>query len=97
MNELNELKNTNEIQNKNENRETDFIEKTTQTTLQQSSKANSLDSNSLRKAMEQLQVQFTRKMSQIAELNDEKQRLEHIVMQLQSETETIGWYNFFPL
>lgn len=31
-------------------------------------------------------------MTQVADLTEEKQRLEHLVMQLQSETETIGEY-----
>ena len=43
-------------------------------------------------AMEKLQERFTRTMSEIADLNDEKQRLEHLVMQLQGETETVGEY-----
>ena len=29
-------------------------------------------------------------MKEVADLTDEKQRLEHLVMQLQGETETIG-------
>lgn len=41
-------------------------------------------------AMEKLQERFTRTMSEVAELTDEKQRLEHLVLQLQGETETIG-------
>lgn len=43
-------------------------------------------------AMEKLQERFKRTMLEVAELSDEKQRLEHLVMQLQSETETIGEY-----
>lgn len=43
-------------------------------------------------AMKQLEVKFTRTMKDIADLEDEKQRLEHLVMQLQDETETIGEY-----
>lgn len=41
-------------------------------------------------AMEKLQERFTRTMAEVAELSDEKQRLEHLVLQLQGETETIG-------
>lgn len=41
-------------------------------------------------AMEKLQERFTRTMAEVAELTDEKQRLEHLVLQLQGETETIG-------
>ncbi|XP_067626579.1 golgin subfamily A member 2 [Eurosta solidaginis] len=43
-------------------------------------------------AVEKLEQRFTRLMSQVADLTDEKQRLEHIVLQLQGETETIGEY-----
>ncbi|XP_018787777.1 PREDICTED: golgin subfamily A member 2 [Bactrocera latifrons] len=43
-------------------------------------------------AVERLEQRFTRLMSQVADLTDEKQRLEHLVLQLQSETETIGEY-----
>lgn len=43
-------------------------------------------------AMEKLQERFRRTMLEVAELTDEKQRLEHLVLQLQGETETIGEY-----
>lgn len=43
-------------------------------------------------AMDKLQDRFRRTMNEIADLTEEKQRLEHLVMQLQSETETIGEY-----
>uniref|UniRef100_A0A182Y707 Golgin subfamily A conserved domain-containing protein n=1 Tax=Anopheles stephensi TaxID=30069 RepID=A0A182Y707_ANOST len=43
-------------------------------------------------AMEKLQQRFKRTMLEVAELTEEKQRLEHLVMQLQGETETIGEY-----
>lgn len=43
-------------------------------------------------AMDKLQDRFKRTMTEIADLTEEKQRLEHLVMQLQSETETIGEY-----
>ncbi|XP_053963314.1 golgin subfamily A member 2 [Anastrepha ludens] len=43
-------------------------------------------------AVEKLEQRFTRLMSQVADLTDEKQRLEHLVLQLQGETETIGEY-----
>ncbi|KAF4526803.1 hypothetical protein B566_EDAN016630 [Ephemera danica] len=39
-----------------------------------------------------LQERFTDTMHRLAEISDEKQRLEHLVMQLQGETETIGEY-----
>lgn len=41
-------------------------------------------------AMDKLQERFSRTMAEVAELTDEKQRLEHLVLQLQGETETIG-------
>lgn len=53
----------------------------------------SLDSNtrdSMKVAMEKLEERFTRTMKEVAVLSDEKQRLEHLVLQLQGETETIG-------
>lgn len=43
-------------------------------------------------AMDKLQDRFRRTMNEIADLTEEKQRLEHLVMQLQSETETVGEY-----
>lgn len=43
-------------------------------------------------AMEKLQERFTRTMTDIADLTEEKNRLEHVCTQLQSETETIGEY-----
>ncbi|XP_065163848.1 golgin subfamily A member 2-like isoform X2 [Atheta coriaria] len=43
-------------------------------------------------AMRQLENKFMRTMQEIANLQDEKQMLEHIVLQLQGETETIGEY-----
>lgn len=43
-------------------------------------------------AMDKLQARFKRTMNEIADLTEEKQRLEHLVLQLQSETETIGEY-----
>lgn len=43
-------------------------------------------------AMEKLQDRFRRTMDEIADLTEEKQKLEHLVLQLQGETETIGEY-----
>ncbi|CAG9862677.1 unnamed protein product [Phyllotreta striolata] len=43
-------------------------------------------------AMERLEEKVKRTMQEIADLTDEKQRLEHLVLQLQGETETIGEY-----
>lgn len=44
-------------------------------------------------AVRKLEERFKDTMERVAELSDEKQRLEHLVLQLQSETETIGQYN----
>lgn len=43
-------------------------------------------------AMQKLEQRFTKLMSEVADLTDDKQRLEHLVLQLQGETETIGEY-----
>ncbi|XP_023020253.2 Golgi matrix protein 130 kD isoform X1 [Leptinotarsa decemlineata] len=43
-------------------------------------------------AMRHLEEKVKHTMQKIADLTDEKQRLEHLVLQLQSETETIGEY-----
>lgn len=40
--------------------------------------------------LKKLEAKFKNTMEQVAELTDEKQRLEHLVLQLQGETETIG-------
>lgn len=43
-------------------------------------------------AMKRLEEKFTKTMENVANLEDEKQSLEHLVLQLQGETETIGEY-----
>lgn len=40
--------------------------------------------------IKKLEKRFTETMEKVAELTDEKQKLEHLVLQLQGETETIG-------
>lgn len=50
---------------------------------------NGLDKES---AMKHLEEKFKKTMQEIADLTEEKQRLEHLVLQLQGETETIGEY-----
>lgn len=40
--------------------------------------------------MKKLETRFKETMEKVAELTDDKQRLEHLVLQLQGETETIG-------
>ncbi|XP_076638697.1 golgin subfamily A member 2 [Colletes latitarsis] len=42
--------------------------------------------------MKLLEQRFKETMERVAELTEEKQKLEHLVLQLQSETETIGEY-----
>lgn len=42
-----------------------------------------------------LEKKFKEAMEKVAELTDEKQRLEHLVLQLQGETETIGKLYYF--
>ncbi len=42
-----------------------------------------------------LEEKFKRVMQQNADLNDKNQQLEHIVVQLQCETETIGNWDYF--
>lgn len=37
-----------------------------------------------------LESRFNRSMKEVADLSDEKQQLEHVVQQLQLETESIG-------
>ncbi|XP_045134114.1 golgin subfamily A member 2-like isoform X2 [Portunus trituberculatus] len=46
----------------------------------------------LQEAHSVLESRFTRSMKEVAELSDEKQQLEHVVAQLQLETESIGDY-----
>ncbi|XP_076234729.1 golgin subfamily A member 2 [Calliopsis andreniformis] len=43
-------------------------------------------------SVKQLEQRFKQTMERVAELTEEKQKLEHLVLQLQSETETIGEY-----
>lgn len=49
-------------------------------------------SDVLSEPMKQLEQRFKQTMERVAELTEEKQKLEHLVLQLQSETETIGEY-----
>ncbi|GBP64106.1 Golgin subfamily A member 2, partial [Eumeta japonica] len=53
---------------------------------------NELTMLSIEDAMLKLQERFLNKMKEVADLSDEKQKLEHIVMQLQNETDTICEY-----
>lgn len=53
---------------------------------------HSVDAIDKESAMKHLEQKFLKTMQDIANLTEEKQRLEHLVLQLQSETETIGEY-----
>lgn len=41
-------------------------------------------------AWTELEAHFTRAMQQIADLAEEKERLQHVVLQLETENDTIG-------
>lgn len=41
--------------------------------------------------LQQMEQKLKKTMNEIAKLDEEKEKLEHLVMQLQGETETIGW------
>lgn len=66
----------------------DDIAATQSSLLLSENKNISDDSGSITK----LEKRFKETMEQVAELTDEKQKLEHLVLQLQGETETIGEY-----
>ncbi|KAI0218823.1 hypothetical protein LSAT2_029545 [Lamellibrachia satsuma] len=53
---------------------------------------NKAQFEALQHAMKQLELKYTKVMREQAELSDSREQLEHIVMQLQGETETIGEY-----
>eukprot|EP00118_Oscarella_pearsei_P008924 m.48530 g.48530 ORF g.48530 m.48530 type:complete len:874 (+) comp33886_c0_seq1:30-2651(+) len=53
---------------------------------------SSMNVQQLQMSFDQLQQQFVRVMREKAELSDEVQKMEHIIMQLEGETETIGEY-----
>lgn len=56
------------------------------------SHSTTTDSSDFSEHTKKLEQRFKETMEKLAELTDEKQRLEHLVLQLQSETETIGEY-----
>jgi len=56
----------------------------------QSSTTNVDEIPNIPEAFKRLESRFKETMEKVAELTDEKQRLEHLVLQLQGETETIG-------
>ncbi len=46
----------------------------------------------LQHAMKQLEMKYTQTMRDKADLSDKNEQLEHMIMQLEGETETIGQY-----
>ncbi|XP_025154179.1 golgin subfamily A member 2 isoform X2 [Harpegnathos saltator] len=62
---------------------------TTTQSLSLSKGKNTLDDS---RPITKLEKKFKDAMEKVAELTDEKQKLEHLVLQLQGETETIGEY-----
>lgn len=48
-------------------------------------------------SLQKLEIRFKEAMQKVAELTDDKQRLEHLVLQLQGETETIGKHDVICL
>uniref|UniRef100_A0A336MP12 CSON004718 protein n=1 Tax=Culicoides sonorensis TaxID=179676 RepID=A0A336MP12_CULSO len=83
------LKEINELKSKSQVKSTSEIEiKSPDSTM-----TMSIDKSlPLTEALEKLQARFRQTMNQMAELSEEKQNLEHLVTQLQFETETIGEY-----
>ena len=51
---------------------------------------NKAQFEALQHAMKQLENKYTKAMRDKADLTDKSEQLEHIIMQLQGETETIG-------
>lgn len=60
-------------------------------------KSNDNEIPSIPEPFKKLEKRFKETMEKVAELTDEKQRLEHLVLQLQGETETIGKFLCFNL
>ncbi|CAF3726024.1 unnamed protein product [Rotaria sp. Silwood1] len=67
-------------------------EQETQTQEQQSNSSFSLDSNDNNQSQQQLFEHLNESIRENADLKDRIQHLEHVILQLQSETETIGDY-----
>lgn len=76
--------------NENEGSKSDINESANaNNSLEKNKSDNCIDQES---AMRFLEEKFLKTMQNIANLTEEKQQLEHLVLQLQSETETIGEY-----
>lgn len=96
-NELLKAINDFQMTKKSENTETietltNGIEELLQVPKETTPKQSVTPSMATEEALEKLQSRFRRTMLEVAELTEEKQRLEHVVTQLQFETETIGEY-----
>lgn len=88
-NRVDESNVTNEILgNNNDNVDKDILNTREIKTI---SRSTMTDSHSL-EPLQKLEKRFKETMEKLAEVLDEKQRLEHLVLQLQCETETIGEY-----
>ncbi|XP_015171706.1 PREDICTED: golgin subfamily A member 2 [Polistes dominula] len=88
-NGVDELNLTNEVLgNNNDNVDKDILNTRETKTI---SCYTMTDSTSL-EPLQKLEERFKETMEKLAEVLDEKQRLEHLVLQLQCETETIGEY-----
>ncbi|XP_063702583.1 golgin subfamily A member 2 [Culicoides brevitarsis] len=93
LKEIAELKE--KVQNSNENStETQVpeVQSSSIVTPQAVKCVNGTETLPLQDALEKLQARFRQTMNEVAELSEEKQQLEHLVTQLQFETETIGEY-----
>ncbi|XP_076757423.1 golgin subfamily A member 2 [Xylocopa sonorina] len=84
---------TDKLREKNEG---GFVPEVSNTASNPEEKSQSEDLNennvTTPESIKQLEQRFKDTMERVAELTEEKQKLEHLVLQLQSETETIGEY-----
>ncbi|KAL3280542.1 hypothetical protein HHI36_003774 [Cryptolaemus montrouzieri] len=74
------------------NKELESLVMKIQSTEEKNTDTNGNEGLDKETAMKHLEKKFLRTMEEIARLTEEKQRLEHLVLQLQGETETIGEY-----
>ncbi|KAL7300872.1 hypothetical protein TKK_0006427 [Trichogramma kaykai] len=80
------------IKNSNDQNES-LIEKNNQETPKNETVISEVKDNiKLAESFKKLEKKFTESMKKLADVVDEKQKLEHLVLQLQGETETIGEY-----
>lgn len=93
INDFQMTKKPSELEKENAVVNGDTVEEMSEEKLQQMSTQKSVTASiATEEALEKLQGRFRRTMLEVAELTEEKLRLEHVVMQLQFETETIGEY-----